>query len=360
MATLIAAPLVFAGPGSPTYALRQWQGTLVPPVLAEKLALGGALTFASAAALTLGAVTVPVYEVYKVGEDPRWVPGLDLLAAIGLHVALIPHYDNAEGGTHDTRFCYLGEQRLSGLEGELPEGAFVLGVDEHSALCIDLDAGRASVAGHGGVTVRVQGRSARIEAGETMDLARLVEMAGELASGHGGAGGATETVGDGDGGPGVGAVGAVGAATVADTTVAPGAEGPPLLGAIRASRGSLPRRPRRRRTSPPWWKQCSPSTTSCGPGAPTRCSPTRSTGGAPACGPWWASWASWPRRVHATPPWWWGPSSSSPSPFVTPPAGNAVSPTRTPCATASSPSGSRSTTPLTARRGGVADADSPG
>ena len=67
--------LVFAGPGSPTYALRQWQGTARPALLAEKLALGGALTFASAAALTLGAVTVPVYEVYKVGEDPRWVPG---------------------------------------------------------------------------------------------------------------------------------------------------------------------------------------------------------------------------------------------------------------------------------------------
>ena len=135
----------------------------MPPLLAEKLALGGALTFASAAALTLGAVTVPVYEVYKVGEDPHWVPGLDLLAGIGLPVALIPHYDNAEGGTHDTRFCYLGEQRLAMLERELPEGTFVLGVDEHSALCIDLDEQRATVAGHGGVTVRVQGRSARIE-----------------------------------------------------------------------------------------------------------------------------------------------------------------------------------------------------
>ena len=231
MAKLAAAPLVFAGPGSPTYALRQWQGTLVPPVLAEKLALGGALTFASAAALTLGAVTVPVYEVYKVGEDPHWVPGLDLLAAIGLHVALIPHYDNAEGGTHDTRFCYLGEQRLARLERELPEGAFVLGVDEHSALCIDLDAGRASVAGHGGVTVRVQGRSARIEAGEAMDLSRIVEMADELASGHGGADGAKVTAGDGASGLGgaVGAVGAIGA----DSAVAPRVEGPPLLGAIR-------------------------------------------------------------------------------------------------------------------------------
>ncbi len=227
VAKLAAAPLVFAGPGSPTYALRQWQGTLVPSLLAEKLALGGALTFASAAALTLGAVTVPVYEIYKVGEEPRWVPGLDLLAGIGLPVALIPHYDNAEGGTHDTRFCYLGEERLAGLEHELPEGTFVLGVDEHTALGIDLDAGRVEVAGHGGVTVRVKGRSVRIESGETMALSALVETAAGLATG------ATPRISAGAGtGTGTG-TGTIGAGT--GTGAAPGSaeDGPPLLGAIR-------------------------------------------------------------------------------------------------------------------------------
>ena len=55
---------------------------------------------ASAAALTLGAVTIPVYEIYKVGEEPRWLEGLDLLGpATGLRAAVVPHYDNAEGGT---------------------------------------------------------------------------------------------------------------------------------------------------------------------------------------------------------------------------------------------------------------------
>jgi cyanophycinase-like exopeptidase len=227
VAKLAAAPLVFAGPGSPTYALRQWQDTLVPGLLAEKLALGGALTFASAAALTLGCSTVPVYEVYKVGEDPRWVPGLDLLTAIGLRVALIPHYDNTEGGTHDTRFCYLGEQRLAKLEHELPEGAFVLGVDEHSALCIDLDAQRAEVVGHGGVTVRVLGRSIRIEPGEAMALGRIVELAAELAAQPAAGRGTGSTGPDGPGGPGAAAPVDVG------TPSAPGGDGPPLLGSIR-------------------------------------------------------------------------------------------------------------------------------
>jgi hypothetical protein len=182
-ARLAAAPLVFAGPGSPTYALRSWRGTLVPALLAEKLTHGGALTFASAAALTLGVATVPVYEIYKVGEEPRWEPGLDLLTALGLRAAVIPHYDNAEGGTHDTRFCYLGEERLARLERSLPEGAFVLGVDEHTALFLDFEAGTASVSGRGGVTVRAAGRSTRLEPGDEVPIARLSDMARALASG---------------------------------------------------------------------------------------------------------------------------------------------------------------------------------
>ena len=93
--------------------------------------------FASAAALTLGIATVPVYEIYKCGEDPHWLEGLDVTSAAGIRAAIIPHYDNNEGGTHDTRFCYLGERRLSIMERDLPEGAFVLGVDEHTACTFD-------------------------------------------------------------------------------------------------------------------------------------------------------------------------------------------------------------------------------
>ena len=122
----------------------------MPDALGEKLAGGGVLTMASAAALTLGVVTIPVYEIYKVGEEPRWLDGLDLLgAATGLRAAVVPHYDNAEGGNHDTRFCYMGERRLRPLEAQLPDGAFVLGVDSHTALVLDLEAGVASIAGAG-------------------------------------------------------------------------------------------------------------------------------------------------------------------------------------------------------------------
>lgn len=167
------ADYLFAGPGSPTYALRQWSGTPLRDLVADKIATGGAVTFASAAALTLGRFTVPVYEIYKVGEDPRWLEGLDLLGAVGLCVAVIPHYDNAEGGHHDTRFCYLGERRLRSLEAELPDDTHVLGIDEHTGVVLDLDADTATVVGNGRVTVRVRGTSVEYPSGATVPLDAL-------------------------------------------------------------------------------------------------------------------------------------------------------------------------------------------
>ncbi|MBK9180199.1 MAG: hypothetical protein IPM45_11675 [Acidimicrobiales bacterium] len=178
LARVRAARFVFAGPGSPSYALRQWAGTPLPGLLADKLAHGGAVTFASAAALTLGLRTVPVYEIYKVGADPFWLDGLDLLTAIELPVAVIPHYDNAEGGHHDTRFCYLGETRLAVMETMLPAGAFVLGVDEHTGVVLDLDEDTATVVGLGRLTLRRQGRSVEIPSGETVPI-DLLRRAGE-------------------------------------------------------------------------------------------------------------------------------------------------------------------------------------
>lgn len=176
------ADYVFAGPGSPTYALRQWKDTPLQAVLSSKLREGGVVTFASAAALTLGAFTVPVYEIYKVGEEPRWEDGLDLLGEIGIKVAVIPHYDNAEGGTHDTRFCYLGQGRLEHLEALLPPDHYVLGIDEHTALVIDIDNEVASVTGKGGVTLRVRGSERVFRSGEEfpVDVLRNPGTAGQV------------------------------------------------------------------------------------------------------------------------------------------------------------------------------------
>jgi len=176
IARIRAADWVFAGPGSPTFALEQWRDTVLPDTLADKLrpgGPGGAVVFSSAAALTLGRMTIPVYEIYKAGRDPFWIDGLDLLTPLGLPVAVIPHYDNQDGGNHDTSKCFLGERRLRRLEAELDEEVFVLGIDEHTGIVIDLDADTAEVMGRGGVTLRRDGASVRIEAGTTVALALL-------------------------------------------------------------------------------------------------------------------------------------------------------------------------------------------
>lgn len=180
------ADWVFAGPGSPTYLAAQWHQTPLPEVVAERLRTGGATVFASAAAVTLGAITVPVYEIYKAGMDPFWAPGLDLLRAVGLEAVCVPHFDNADGGTaFDTRFCYLGERRLAALESELPAGTWVLGVDEHTALTLDLGAGTARVDGRGAVTVRARGASTAFPTGSEVAIADLVAAASGRAPGGG-------------------------------------------------------------------------------------------------------------------------------------------------------------------------------
>lgn len=171
--TITNADYLFAGPGSPTYALRQWSDTPVARIIIDKLTHGGVVTFASAAALTLGRSTVPVYEVYKVGLDVVRLDGLDILSAIGINAAVIPHYDNAEGGNHDTRFCYLGEARLHLFESLLDDDTYVLGIDEHTGLVIDLDAKSAKVVGNSTVTIRLRSTSFVYSSGEEISLALL-------------------------------------------------------------------------------------------------------------------------------------------------------------------------------------------
>jgi hypothetical protein len=86
---------------------------------------------------------------------------------------VIPHYNNAEGGHHDTRFCYLGETRLNTLEQQLDDGEYVLGVDEHTGIVIDLNERTAEVVGNGVVTLRVKGNSTTFASGEVLSLEQL-------------------------------------------------------------------------------------------------------------------------------------------------------------------------------------------
>ncbi|MGD8266924.1 MAG: hypothetical protein PVF55_02075 [Desulfobacterales bacterium] len=167
------ADYILIGPGSPTYAVRQWQPSKIPDYLADCVIRGGILVAASAAALTVGRFTLPVYEIYKVGQELHWVAGLDLLARFGLNLVVVPHWNNAEGGTHDTRFCFMGAERFDALETLLPEPRPVLGLDEHTACILDLATSQVEVRGIGGITLRTLEGTATFQSGERFELAVL-------------------------------------------------------------------------------------------------------------------------------------------------------------------------------------------
>ena len=179
-ARIYGANWLFAGPGSPSHALRYWSAGPVRAALAGVLRRGGCVTFASAAACTLGVSTLPVYEIYRVGANPYWLEGMDLTAVAGLRVAVVPHFDNREGGdTHDTSRCYIGDRRLRLLEGRLPGDVAVLGVDEHTAAVMDLAADTLTVVGRGGVTLRRGSVERRWVSGSEVGLQELRAAAGD-------------------------------------------------------------------------------------------------------------------------------------------------------------------------------------
>ncbi|MDA8027199.1 MAG: hypothetical protein M0T78_11810 [Actinomycetota bacterium] len=173
---IASSKYIFAGPGSPTYALRQWERVDLASLLEKKLSTDFAIVFSSAAVLTLGRYTIPVYEIYKVGEEPQLRDGLNFLAAIGLDVLVIPHYNNQEGGSHDTRYCYMGEDRLPILESQMDTSTSIVGIDEHTGLIIDLEEDQVSIVGIGTVTIRKGGHSATYLSGEIFTLDKFKSL----------------------------------------------------------------------------------------------------------------------------------------------------------------------------------------
>jgi cyanophycinase-like exopeptidase len=164
---------IFAGPGSPTYAVRNWKDTEIIQAVSQRLATGVHISLASAAAIAVGSYVLPVYEIFKVGEEPRWVDGLDILKPYGLELAIIPHWNNSEGQGFDTRFCFVGEPRMQYLEPLLPSSATILGIDEYTACTIDLQAGECYVLGAGNVTVRREEKEVAFPSGETFSVETL-------------------------------------------------------------------------------------------------------------------------------------------------------------------------------------------
>ena len=174
VAPLLDSDVIFLGPGSPSYAVRQLQDSLAWHLARARQRLGAAIALASAATVAAGAYALPVYEIYKVGEDPHWKPGLDLFADFGLKLAVVPHWNNSDGGAElDTSRCFMGLARFEPLLAMLPGDVVVLGVDEQTALAMDWAAGTGHVLGRGSVTVLRGGSALVFGRGQSFPLAEL-------------------------------------------------------------------------------------------------------------------------------------------------------------------------------------------
>ncbi|HEY7781785.1 MAG TPA: hypothetical protein VIC85_16425 [Ktedonobacterales bacterium] len=177
LAAIAAARCVVAGPGSPSYMIRQLADTPFVAALRAAHRRGATLYFASAAAVAMGTYAIPVYEIFKVGEEPRWIPGLDVLAPLATPLAIVPHWNNSEGGAElDTSRCFLGQARFDAMRRQLPPETLVLGIDEHTACVLDFGRGHAAVLGAGGVELLRGERTVRYASGETFPLELLASL----------------------------------------------------------------------------------------------------------------------------------------------------------------------------------------
>ena len=151
---LLYANMIFMGPGSPTYAIRNLKDTLAWDVIRARHRLGATLVFASAATISVGAHALPVYEIYKVGQDVHVVDGLNLFADFGLHLSFVPHWNNAEGGIDlDTSRCFIGMDRFAEWCNLVPAENVTLGLDEHTGIIMDFASGMCEISGVSSVSL---------------------------------------------------------------------------------------------------------------------------------------------------------------------------------------------------------------
>ena len=174
---LLYANMIFMGPGSPTYAIRQLKDTLAWDVIRARHRLGATLIFASAATISIGAHALPVYEIYKVGQDVHVVDGLDFFADFGLHVSFIPHWNNAEGGADlDTSRCFMGMDRFAEWCDLVPSENETIGLDEHTGLIVDFESGLCEVSGVSSVSLVREGASEMYPSGSKFPVSELGEF----------------------------------------------------------------------------------------------------------------------------------------------------------------------------------------
>jgi hypothetical protein len=175
--SLLHANLIFMGPGSPTYATRQLRGSIAWDIIRTRHRLGATLVFASAATISIGAWALPVYEVYKVGEDMHTKTGLNLFSDYGMQVSFIPHWNNSDGGEElDTSRCFVGKDRFDLWQKDLPAENITVGLDEHTGVILDFETRECEVNGVSSVSLLRRGKIDIFPTGATFSMDELGSM----------------------------------------------------------------------------------------------------------------------------------------------------------------------------------------
>jgi hypothetical protein len=174
---LYQADEILLGPGSPTYAVRQLRDSLADQIIRARVQMGAALVLSSAATLAFGRHTIPVYEIFKVGEEVHWKEGLDLFGDFNLPLSVVPHWNNNDGGADlDTSRCYIGRSRFDILYERLPHGQVILGIDDHTSVAMDLDSRVCHVMGNGRATILKNGTRKVFSSGDKFDLGLIGDL----------------------------------------------------------------------------------------------------------------------------------------------------------------------------------------
>ena len=174
VAPILAVDEIVLGPGSPTYGARQLKNSLALDYIKARQWQGGVLLISSSATLSFSEYTMPVYEIYKVGEELHWKTGVNYFADYGLALTIIPHWNNSDGGRElDTSRCYVGLSRFEPLLEMLPPGQTVLGLDDHTSANLDFREGVATVVGASSITIIRNGQVKKFYVGEQFALNEL-------------------------------------------------------------------------------------------------------------------------------------------------------------------------------------------
>lgn len=134
---ILSQDYLYCGAGSPGYTVLHLKDSLAYQYLCQAHETGCVLCFGSATAVAISVLAIPVYEIFKVGEDIHWLKGMDFFSRYGMNLSIVPHWNNAEGENFDTTRCYMGTERFNRLLGMLPQDTVVLGIDELTACMFD-------------------------------------------------------------------------------------------------------------------------------------------------------------------------------------------------------------------------------